>query len=230
MSAPRYSYTAINNLALNDTGRFCYLDAWTLNACLSIIAQSSALYLWANDQNPLTEAEIDDLKNKLATTQGQLMQPIVGLIIPVCTAAIPDGTLLCDGSTYARSDYPNLYDALDTFYRLDAASFFVPDLRDRFILGSGPAHAVNDSGGSFEHVQSASELAAHTHTTQPHTHTEITATPTIVSIGLEPPVPSALPGAGLTGASVVIVDSTGGSAPMDITPPYLALRYVVVAL
>lgn len=230
MNAPIYSFDALNTLALSDTGHFVYLDAWSISAITSIFAQALPLYLWANNQYPLDQAQIDDLMNKQARALGQLMHPIVGLIMPICTANVPDGTLLCDGATYNRSDYPNLYDALDTFYHVDADTFTVPDLTGKFVLGPDASHPVNSGGGSFDHVQTVGELASHSHTSPPHTHTEITAIGTVVSIGLEPPVPAALPSAGITGASSVSIDSAGSSEPMDITPPFVALRYVVVAL
>jgi len=230
VNAPRYSYQAINALASNDTGHFLYLDTWTVNAVLSILSQERALYLWTNNQFPLTEAEIDDLDNKLSTAQDNLMQSIVGLIMPICTALVPGGTLICDGSTYARADYPALYDALDTFYHVDANTFTVPDMTDRFIVGTGPVHPTNTTGGSFEHTQTIGEMPAHDHTTVPHTHTEVTAGPTLITIGPGAPAPSAVPAVGVTGASGVTVNTAGGGAPMDITPPFLALRFVVVAL
>lgn len=230
MSTPLYSFEALNTLALSDTGHFVYLDAWSISALASIFSQAMPLYLWANNQNPLDEGQIDDLMKKQAKTMGQLMHPLVGLIMPVCTQALPEGTLLCDGSTYSRADYPNLYDALDPYYHMSPDSFSVPDLRGKFVLGPDASHPVNSDGGSFEHVQTLSELASHTHTSPPHTHTEITAIGTVVSIGLEPPVPSALPSAGVTGAAVVTIDNAGSSEPMNITPPFVALRYVVVAL
>jgi len=230
VATPRYSYQAINALASNDTGHFVFLDAWSISLLDSMLSQERSLWLWANDQNPLSESEIDDLDNKLSTAQGQLMQPLVGLIMPVCTDALPEGTLLCDGATYARSDYPNLYDAIDPGYHIDADTFVVPDLQDRFVLGAGPGHAAASTGGSFSHVQSYGEMAAHSHSSTPHSHTEITALPTPITIGAGVPAPSAIPGAGLTGATTVSISTEGNSDPMDITPPFLALRYVVVAL
>jgi len=229
VSTPRYSYQAINQLALGDTGHFVFLDAWSISLLDSMLSQNRALWFWANDQNPLDQAEIDDLDNKLSTAQGQLMQTMCGLIMPVCTASIPEGTLLCDGSTYARVDYPNLYDALDPAYIIDADNFTVPDMTDRFVLGPG-TNAVNSTGGSFSHVQTVGEMAAHSHSSAPHSHTEITALPTPITIGAGVPAPSAIPGAGLTGATTVSISTEGNSDPMDITPPFLALRYVVVAL
>lgn len=230
MSTPRYSYDALNGLSSGDTGHFVFLDSWTIGLLSSMLSQERPFYFWMNDQNPLSESEIDDLDNKLSTAQGQLMQTIVGLIMPICTATLPQGTLLCDGSTYQRADYPNLYDALDTFYHLNADEFSVPDLSDRFVLGAGTGHSVNTSGGSFEHTQTEAELAPHSHTSPPHAHSEIAAAPTIVNGGLEAPASSASPFTTTTGLTSVSIDSTGGGSPMDITPPYVALRYVVVAL
>jgi microcystin-dependent protein len=230
MHTPRYSYAAINDLSLGDTGHFLFLDAWTVSLLGSMLSQERPVWLWANDQNPLSESELDDLDNRLSTAQGQLMQSLVGFILPCATATAPAGTLLCDGSTHLRADYPNLYDALDAGYHIDADSFIVPDLSDRFVMGTSAAAPIGTIGGSATVTQTVAQMPAHIHTSPPHSHSEVTATPTIVSVGLEPPVPAAVPGAGLTGATAVSIDSAGGGEAMTITPPFVALRYVVVAL
>jgi len=230
MNAPRYSYSAINTLALSDTGHFVYLDSWSISLLASMLSQNMPLWFWTNNQFPLTESEIDDLEAKLAAAGGQLMQSLVGLIMPITTFDLPIGTLLCDGSTHLRADYPNLYDALDPVFILDPDSFLVPDMRDRFIMGASASASEGTTGGASEITQTIGQMPTHSHTSPPHAHTEVTATPTIVSVGLEPPVPAAVPGAGVTGSTSVSIDSTGGGEPMTITPPYIALRYVVVAL
>lgn len=227
---PRYSYSALNALASNDVGHFVFLDAWSINACLSILEQASTLWQWTNDQFPLSPTEIDDLEAKLAEVQYQLMTPLLGLIMPCAAATVPAGTLLCDGSIYLREDYPLLYAALDAAFIIDADSFSVPDLRDRFVLGDGVDHAVGDNGGSFEHTQTVAEMPAHSHTTQPHSHTETGAVTTVINGGLEAPASAATPFPDVTGLATVDVDETGGGDPMDITPPFLVLKYVMVAL
>jgi len=226
---PRYSYAAMNQLALNDTGHFVFLSAWQYVTCLSILEQSSPVYLWADDQNPLTPSEIDDLQDQLAEIQVQLMTPLTGLIMPICTAGIPAGMLLCDGTIYQRADYPNLYATIDLAYIIDADSFMVPDLRDRFVMSSGPLHPDGSTGGSATHTMTIDELVPHSHDNLPHAHSESAAAPSTVTIGLEVPVPAAVPSASVTGSTSITIESTGGGQPMDILPPFAALRYAVVA-
>lgn len=229
VSQPRYSYSAINDLSLGDTGHFVYLDSWSISLLGSMLSQERAIYLWTNNQFPLTEAEIDDLDNKLSTAQGQLMNPLVGLIMPCATATLPEGTLLCDGSTHARSDYPNLYDALDPVFHVDADTFTVPDLQDRFVMGTG-TNPIGTQGGSATIIQTVDQMPSHSHGNAPHAHSESAAAPSTVTIGLEVPVPAAVPAASVTGSTSIVIDNTGGGEPMDITPPFVALRYVIVAL
>ena len=195
-----------------------------------MLSQERPLYLWANDQNPLTESEIDDLDNKLSTAQDQLMQSLVGLIMPVATAVAPAGTLVCDGATYLRADYPNLYDVLDSAFIIDADSFRVPDMRDAFVMGASATNVPGATGGSGSTTLTVGQLPPHSHTTQPHSHSEITAGPTLITIGPGAPAPAAIPGAGITGPATVIVDPTGSGDPVNITPPFVALMYVLVAL
>lgn len=226
---PLYSYTALNALASNDTGHFVFLDAWSANACLSILEQASPLWNWMNDQNPLTPSEIDDLEAKLAEVQYQLMTPLTGLIMPICTAGIPAGMLLCDGTIYQRVDYPNLYAAIDLAYIIDADQFMVPDLRDRFVMSSGPLHPDGSTGGSSTHTMTIDELVPHSHDNLPHAHSESAAAPTAIAIGPGVPAASAIPTPGVTGSTSITIESTGGGQPMDILPPFAALRYAVVA-
>lgn len=230
MNAPRYSYEAINNLALSDTGHFVFLDAWSISLLASMLSQNMPLYFWANDQFPLSEAEIDDLDNRLATAGGQLMQSLVGLIMPCATAVVPPGTLLCDGSVYLRADYPNLYDALDAAFVIDSDTFRVPDMRDSFVMGASATNAPGATGGSATITQTEAQMPTHTHTSPPHAHSESAAAPTAVTVGLEVPVPAAVPAVSSTGLTAVSIDAAGGGQPMDIIPPFVALRYVMVAL
>lgn len=98
--------------------------------------------------------------------------PMVGLIVPVATANLPDNMLPCDGSTYDRVDYPNLYAVLDAAYILDADTFKTPDLRGRVPVGSGTgtgltARSVGATGGTETHVLTVAEMPAHHHSYDP---------------------------------------------------------------
>lgn len=52
---------------------------------------------------------------------------LIGSILLYATADTPSGTLLCDGSTYLRTDYPRLYGVLDSQYIVDADHFVTPN-------------------------------------------------------------------------------------------------------
>lgn len=51
-------------------------------------------------------------------------------------ATVPQGWLLCDGAEYTNAAYPELSNAIGSAHGGDGAtSFFVPDLRGRFVRG-----------------------------------------------------------------------------------------------
>jgi len=63
-----------------------------------------------------------------------------GAVMPFAnTLSSPSGWLLCDGSTYSRTTYANLFGAIGTTYGVGDGSttFAVPDLRGYFVRGSG---------------------------------------------------------------------------------------------
>jgi microcystin-dependent protein len=61
-----------------------------------------------------------------------------GSIMAYGGTTAPTGWLLCDGTSYARTTYPNLFSAIGTAYGSPAGglNFNVPDFRGRFLRGS----------------------------------------------------------------------------------------------
>lgn len=75
-----------------------------------------------------------------------------GVILPFAGATIPTGFLLCDGTSYLRTTYPNLYNAILTRYgAVDPTHFSVPNLAGITLVGVGGALglALAASGGSL---------------------------------------------------------------------------------
>lgn len=168
---------------------------------------------------------------------------MIGAIVPYATEYAPENSLPCDGGTYARVDYPFLYEKLLPQYIVDANLFTTPDLRDKFIKGAIDSAEAGGGGGANEVTLLEENLASHTHgnaphthNDTPHTHAEGIAVPAVAGIGLDAPIPSAVPGVSVTGpASVgilpasVSIDPTGGNVPFSIMPPYAAFKYAIVA-
>jgi microcystin-dependent protein len=90
--------------------------------------------------------------------------------------AIPTGYLLCDGTSYLRADYPDLYSAVGVvFGTVDGNHFNVPDGRGYFIRGANltstndpdsatrtamnPGGAIGNNRGSIQ----ADEFKSHSH-------------------------------------------------------------------
>ena len=81
-----------------------------------------------------------------------------GGIIPFGGTSAPSGYLLCDGTSYLRSTYPNLFSAIGTAYgTADGTHFNVPDLRGMFLRGvdggsgndpDATSRVVNNPGGN----------------------------------------------------------------------------------
>lgn len=147
---------------------------------------------------------------------------MIGEIIPYAGSTPPvSNWLVCDGSSLLRTDYPDLFAIIGTSYgSVDSTHFSLPDLRGRapIAMGTGSGltpRALGDSIGEEAHQLTAAELAS-------HTHTEITATPAVGAAITGVPIPSAVPGAGVTG-------SAGSDNPHNNMQPSLAINYLIVA-
>lgn len=70
----------------------------------------------------------------------------VGSLQAYAGASAPTGWLLCDGTSYSTSVYPELYSVLGYTYGGSGANFNVPDLRGRVPMGAGTGTGLNASG------------------------------------------------------------------------------------
>ncbi|MFA4889425.1 MAG: hypothetical protein WC628_07635 [Candidatus Omnitrophota bacterium] len=101
--------------------------------------------------------------------------------------AIPSGWTLCDGSKGT------------------------PDLRDKFIVGTGNNYAVGATGGEAAHVLTTAEMPAHTHS---YGYNRVTVS------GTDRTISEVTSGTTTTG-------STGSGAAHNNLPPYYALAYIM---
>lgn len=90
-------------------------------------------------QRELTErltAFDEYLKNEVDKAKGNFVLP--GTVMGTPSVQIPEGYLLCDGSSYLRETYPDLFKAIkDTYGADDDYHFNVPDFRGMFLRGAG---------------------------------------------------------------------------------------------
>ena len=216
--------TALEELASDN------ITAWFR---LSAISQAVLFYAtnylterknWIDEDNPtdtVSDADWDTIESYVDQLLYEAKTPMIGMIIPYMTADPAPNVLPCDGATYNRVDYPNLYDVLDSFFIIDADTFKVPDLRGKTIIGTGEgsglsARSIGDEGGEELHQLTVSELASHDHTI-PLTTTTLAVEPGEVAV--LSPVPILTSNTG----------STGGDNPHENMPPFYALNYGVIA-
>jgi len=160
---------------------------------------------------------------------------MIGIILPCAAAVIPTNCLECDGSQYTRVAYPALYAVLDSAFIIDADNFVVPDLRGRMIVGVGSGsgltpRAMGDTGGQETHALSVAELAAHNHTVTGHIHTTHSHLAAVAVAPGELPVstPNVVPE--LTGTGSEGINNAGSGSAHENMTPFVALRYVIVAV
>ena len=89
--------------------------------------------------------------------------------------SLPSGYFLCDGSAISRSTYAALFTVVGTTHGAGngSSTFNIPDLRDRFVVGSSnstgdttyPGVSPGATGGSAN-----ATLVSHSHTINNHTH------------------------------------------------------------
>ncbi|MCP4133681.1 MAG: tail fiber protein [bacterium] len=73
----------------------------------------------------------------------------VGTIVPFGGSSVPEGWLLCDGSSRSRSTFSELYSAIGSAWgTADASSFNLPNLTGRFLRGVDSSASTDPNAGT----------------------------------------------------------------------------------
>jgi len=232
------SWAAFQAIAADNPGALVRLSPDSLTLLL-MTEPLTEINDWEGASGAPDATEQDAIEAMLALTYNELMKnAMLGTIFPYATTNPPAGSLACDGASYLRADYPELYAALDSAFIVDADNFIVPDLQGRTVIGVGSGAGLTTrgagaAGGEETHVLVTSELASHTHgvTDPTHAHTEGVAAPAVGAALVGVPIPSAVPGLGMTGFSGtgLTINAAGSDAAHENMPPFTALGYAIWA-
>lgn len=167
-------------------------------------------------------------------------------LIPIGTIHIwptfvaPDNYLNCDGASYQRAGYPDLFAVLGTTYgSTSSTTFNVPDTRARAIFGATNAGLMGQVGGSGTATLQVSNLPVHGHSiTDPaHQHSAVFQGTGFASADGGNGNRCNFPGTtepAVTGITINnSLQSNGGdvpsSEPINIINPYIILNFVIRA-
>jgi len=218
---------------------------WMIEALYHALASLSFPIHWTQ-QGDVTP-QIASEKGSEVLESIKLVINTVGMVIPFAgsLSLIPDGALVCNGASYNYIDYPELARTLG-FDPNDDPIFNVPDLRGRFIVGTNQGSGVGNNSARYPYYQgqigssesrtiTTAQMPSHTHTDSGHTHGYIPAVPSVQEVTVGVPAPAAVPGATATAPGFASIQSasaniqaTGGGDPIDITPPYYAMVWLIL--
>lgn len=151
---------------------------------------------------------VADIMDAVRQLEDDLYSGRVGTILAT-VGDIPDNALPCDGSTYTRSQYPALWDAIAPIFK-SGDNFTVPDLGGRFLAGGAN---IGETGGESSHTLTIDEIPAHTHSS--HAHLPIEASGEI---------PTEIPDL----AFPFDTGSAGGGEPHNNMPPYIVVSFYII--
>jgi microcystin-dependent protein len=133
----------------------------------------------------------------------------VGLIAMWSGGSIPAGWALCNGQTVAKAD--------------GSGNITTPDLRDRFIVGTGGSYGVGNIGGAATLYLSVAQLPAHSHSGTTDTQGSHAHNGTTYAIGDHqhtlPNLGSVQAGSDNGGANVPVNTGYGSGRYMSPTDP-----------
>lgn len=192
-------------------------EMWMLEAIMAALVLMTTADNW-NEVGLVSPEDAASLCIKMV--EGFVPMPSgPGFIYPYAGVGLPANTLWCDGSSYLRSDYPELFAVIGSTYgSVDADHFSVPNLSYRVPIGIGtwsgqPEITLGDNVGEPEHTLSTGEMPSHQHSVDGFV-------PALVVAPGEVAVESAVTTPSGTGY-------TGGGDPHNNMQPSLGLNYVI---
>lgn len=202
------------------SGRVSYMLSlpsalWYIAEVSDLLADMTFDYNWEQ----VGTVTVDEATQAAIAMYGSF-QPMIGQIFPYLTAEPPSNALACDGASYNREDYPSLYAVLDDAFVDDADTFHVPDLRGFTVIGASTTYPMGTTGGEATHVLTEAEMPTHHHAYDPVV---------VIDVDLED---LGLPQGNAAQIVPLVTENTyaaGGDEPHNNLPPYVALKYCVIA-
>lgn len=189
-------------------------DMTIAGAVLGAISQLGYSRNW-EQFGAITPNEIAEAMVKMVQSYVHSSGCMIGLMSPYPGLEIPSGTLPCDGATYNRVDFPELYEYLTgTDYIINDDQFVTPTFPGRAVVMPDEDHLVYGEFGAGTHTLTIDETA-------PHDHTESVVS---ITIGVVGEIPALVPtgGGGVTG-------TTGGGEPHNNYQPSIAFNWCIVS-
>lgn len=94
------------------------------------------------------------------------MRPcMIGMIFNWPGTAVPENSLVCDGSEYNKNDYPYLFGVIGQNFGGSGDMFAVPNMVSRFVKGTSLASGqIGDKGGASTVTLTLQQIPQHAHT------------------------------------------------------------------
>lgn len=230
--------TTTSKLALSKPDTTDAVDIAVLNANSDKLDSAVGMFICTSTTRPSTPFNGQtiyetDTKNQriwitATSSWDQFAGTPIGSVNTFAGATAPTGWLLCDGTVYNNTAYPELATMLSTTYGGTAGtSFAVPDMRGRVPVGkaaSGTFAALNNNGGAETHTLTEAQIPSHSH----DIYAEWGASG-------EPPfnviynsnMQLAGVSAGTRSQKSSILVPTGGGQAHNILQPYRVLNYII---
>lgn len=206
---------------------------------IGLVDRASKDWYWETDKFEATQ-EIEKILR--AFVFGNCEPSMIGTVQAYAGETLPSGALWCDGEEFLREDYPALYDALGEIYQFDEDTGVTPDLRANFVVGVNEEdlgedvanYALGDIGGAGSVALTGFQVGVHQHGITPHSHTYNRPRQTGLeaqefATGTPVPVPSIDSSVNTGVASISTDDFPLAADAHENRPPYVALRYFIVA-
>ena len=155
-----------------------------------------------------------------------------GLVMPFFSTAIPNGWILCDGRLLSKSEYSALYAVIgdvfasdNIFTNLFPNYFKLPDLRGKFMLGTGSGYNLGDTGGEYIHALKSSEMPSHNHSVNITEYSSSEGGTGTVSILTDNDTHDEVYALNDTG--LIQINYTGDGIAHENRPPYFAANYII---
>lgn len=99
-----------------------------------------------------------------------------GSVITFAGSTSPTGWLLCDGTAVDRTTYASLFAVVGTTYGAGngTTTFNIPNLQDRFAIGTSGTRALGTTGGASTYTLTVSNIPQHSHSID-HDHASFTS-------------------------------------------------------